>query len=139
MAASAATKGFGTTVTVMVGATPTTIGELVAVTPPNKTRETVDVTHMSSPDGYREFLSTLRSGGEATLTFNYTKAGYAVLEARFDDDDPAEYTITFPDDSTFVFDGLLNEQPIDQVEVDGKIGMSATIQATGKPVFTAGS
>lgn len=139
MPATAATKGFGTTVTVLVGVTPTTIGELLAVTPPNKTRETIDATHMASPDGYRELISSLRSGGTSALTFNYTKAGYAILEDLFDDDDPAQFTITLTDGSTIVYSGLVTDYPIDDIAIDDKVGMSANISVTGKPVFTAGA
>lgn len=138
MAATTAINGFGTTVTVLVASTPTTIGELLAVTPPNRTRETIDASHHASPDGYREFISALRDGGESTLTFNYNKAGYLVLEALFDDDDPAEFTITLPDGASVTYDGLVTEHPIDDIEIDDKIGMSATIKVTGKPVFDDG-
>lgn len=141
MAATAATKGFGTIVEYLSTAPSTysTIGELVAVTPPNRTRETIDATHMASPDGYREFISSLRDGGESTLTFNYTKAGYAVLETLFDDDDPATFRITLPDGSTFGYDGLITEHPVDDVAIDDKIGMSANIKVTGPVTFTAGA
>lgn len=141
MAATQATKGFGTIVEYLSSAPSTysSIGELVSVTPPQRTRETIDATHMGSPDGYREHLSSLRDGGEATLTFNYTAAGYAVLEGLFDDDDPATFRITFPDGATMIFDGFITDQPIDEVTVDDKIGMSANVKVTGPVNFTAGS
>lgn len=139
MAETAATKGFGTTVQYLSTAPSTysDIGELVAVTPPNRSRETIDATHMASPDGHREFISSLRDGGEATLTFNYTEAGYLVLEELFDDDDPATFKITLTDGATIVFDGLVTEHPIDDIAIDDKVGMSATIKVTGKPTYTA--
>ncbi|RZJ44971.1 MAG: hypothetical protein EON87_08645 [Brevundimonas sp.] len=141
MAKTAAIKGFGTLVEYITTLPSTygTIGELVAVTPPSKTRDTIDVTHMASPDGYREFIAALRDGGEASLTFNYTKAGFTVLTTIFDSDALKTFRITLPDASTFVFDGLLTEAPLDNVEVDGKVAMSATIKVSGKPVFTAGA
>lgn len=138
MAATQATKGFGTIVEYLVTGPSTygAIGELVGVTPPQKSRETIDATHMASPDGYREHISSLRDGGEATLTFNYTSDGYAVLEELFDDDDPATFRITFTDGAKLVFSGLVTDQPIDDIAIDDKVGMSATIKVTGKPVFT---
>jgi len=138
MAATQATKGFGTIVEYLSTAPSTysPIGELVGVTPPQKSRETIDATHMASPDGYREFISSLRDGGEATLTFNYTEAGYQVLEDMFDDDDPATYRITLTDGATIGFSGLVTDQPIDDVAIDDKVGMSATIKVTGKVTFT---
>lgn len=141
MPATAATKGFGTTVQYLATGPSTyaSIGELVAVTPPTKSRETIDATHMASPDGYREFIGSLREGGESTLTFNYTEAGYLILEAIFDADGPETFKITLTDGATIVFDGIITEYPIDEIAIDDKVGMSATIKVTGKPVYTAGA
>lgn len=138
MAATKAVKGFGLKAEYLVTAPSTyaDIGELLSATPPQKARETIDATHMQSPGGYREFISSLRTGGEATLTFNFTPEGYQVLEAMFDDDDPATFRITLSDGSTIKFDGLVNEQPIDDIAIDDKVGMSATIQVTGPVTFT---
>lgn len=139
MAATAATKGFGTLVEYLSTAPSTysAIGELVSVTPPQKSRETIDATHMLSPGGYREHISSLRDGGEATLTFNYTSDGYEVLEGMFDDDVPATFRITLTDGATIVFDGLVTDQPIDDIAIDDKVGMSANIKVTGPVTFTA--
>lgn len=138
MAASAAQSGFGVTLTYLSApSTPTTIGELISFTPPSNTRETIDVTHHASPDGYREFIGSLRDGGEASATFNYTATGYGILNTLFDSDDLAEYTATLPNGDTFVFDAIITEKPVDALEVDGKITMSCTFKISGKPVFTA--
>jgi len=138
MAATKAVKGFGLLAEYLVTAPSTyaQIGELLSATPPQKSRETIDATHMQSPGGYREFISSLRTGGESTLTFNFTPEGYQVLEGMFDDDDPATFRITLSDGSTIKFDGLVTEQPIDNIAIDDKVGMSATIQVTGPVTFT---
>ena len=57
----------------------------------------------------------------------------------FDDDDPATFRITLPDGSTFGYDGLITEHPVDDVAIDDKIGMSANIKVTGPVTFTAGA
>lgn len=138
MPATQAVKGFGLLAEYLVTGPSTyaEIGELLSATPPQKSRETIDATHMQSPGGYREFISSLRTGGEATLTFNYTAEGYAILEGMFDDDDPATFRITLSDGATIEWDGLVNEQPIDEIAIDDKVGMSATIQVTGPVTFT---
>lgn len=43
------------------------IAELIDVTPPNQTKDTVDATHMSSLNRIREFIGGLRDGGEASF------------------------------------------------------------------------
>lgn len=138
MAETEAVKGFGTLVEYLSTAPSTysEIGELVAVTPPQRSRETIDATHHASPDGYREHISSLRDGGEATLTFNYTSDGYAVLQELFEDDEKAQFRITLTDGAILVFKGYVTETPIDDIPIDDKVGMSATIKVTGKPVFT---
>lgn len=138
MAESAATSGFGAVVEYDSGGSPAyvAIGELVAVTPPNQSRETIDVTHHASPDGYREFIGSLRDGGESTLTFNYTEAGATLLQTLFAAD-VETFRITLAGGSTWVFDAVVTAVETDEVVVDDKMGMSATLKVSGKPVFTA--
>ena len=139
MAATKAVKGFGLKAEYLKTAPSTyaEIGELLSATPPQKSRETIDATHMQSPGGYREFISSLRTGGESTLTFNYTPLGYQALAGMFDDDKPAKFRITLSDGATIIFDGLVTEQPIDDIAIDDKIGMSCNIQVTGPVAYTA--
>lgn len=137
MAASAAVNGFGTTVAYeSAPSTFTTIGELLSVTPPPKSRDTIDVTNMSSDNGYREFIGALRDGGESTLTFNYTEAAATLLETLFAAD-VETFKIVLPGSSTVVFDAIVTEIALDDVVIDDKVGMSMTLKVTGKPVFTA--
>ncbi|RZJ19123.1 MAG: outer capsid protein Hoc [Brevundimonas sp.] len=139
MAASAARAGFGASVQYLATAPSTFagIGELLAVTPPNKSRETIDTTHMASPDGYREFIGSLRDGGESTLTFNYTEAGATVLEELFAGD-VETFKITLPGTGTITFSAIVTDIELDDVVVDDKMGMSATLKVTGKPVYDDG-
>lgn len=141
MAATAAKTGFGTTLQYLSTdpSTYSTIGELKSFTPPSSTRETVDATHMASPDGYREFIGTLRDGGEATATFNFTAAGYAILNTIFDQDALETFKATLPGGDNFVYQAIITEKPIDNIEIDGIVMMSATFKISGKPVFTAGA
>lgn len=137
MAATAATSGFGATVEYLATdpTTYATIGELVAVTPPNQSRETIDATHHTSPDGYREFIPSLRDGGESTMTFNYTEAGAVLLQTLFGAD-VETFRITLAGSSTIVFKAVVTSIEIDEVVVDDKMGMSMTLKVSGKPVFT---
>lgn len=138
MAASAAKSGFGATVEYLSTepSTYSTIGELLAVTPPNQSRETIDVTHHLSPDGYREFIGSLRDGGESTLTFNYTETGAALLQTLFAAE-VEEFKITLAGGATIVFDALVTAIELDEVVVDDKMGMNMTLKVSGKPVYSA--
>lgn len=137
MAASAAQSGFGVTAEYLATGPSTyaTIGELVNVSPPSPTRETIDVTHHGSPDGYREYIGSLKDGGEATLFFNYTEDGYVILQTIFDAGSET-IRLTFPGSATLIFTMIPTGIPLDDVEVDGKMAMSMPMKVTGKPLFT---
>lgn len=55
------------------------IGEVTSVTPPQRTRDTIDVTHHESTGDYREFLSNLIDAGEATFVVNHVPGSAADL------------------------------------------------------------
>ena len=140
MAASEATTGLGTTFSYMVGATPTLIGEAVSIQPPQPVRETVDVTHLSSPNGTREFRGTLRDPGDAEVTFNFTDAAYTIASTLFMADGTTEFLITYPGGGTEAFTGIVTGKPSEAIEVDSVRRFSLPIKVTGLPVYTpAGS
>lgn len=145
MAASEAQVGLGATFarrTSAAGVTPkvwTEIGEAVSITPANPSRESVDVTHLKSPNGTREHKPTLREPGELSVTFNYTPELRAILEDMFMDGDIDELQTTFPDGSTETAAGFLTSMPTDAIEVDGVMRMSCTFKLTGLPVFQPGA
>lgn len=64
------------------------IGEVVDLSPPNKSKDAVEGTHMESEDAYREFLSGLKDGGEITVTYNRIgdDAGQTTVQEGFDYD-----------------------------------------------------
>lgn len=49
----------------------TKIGQVKDISGPNMSRDTIDVTNHDSPNGYKEFLASLRDGGEVTFTVEY--------------------------------------------------------------------
>ena len=140
MAASEATIGLGTTFSHMTTVGPpavyTEVGEAVSITPPTPTRETVDVTHLASPNGTREFLGTLRDGGEVTVTFNFTDAAYAKASALFLLDDVQTFRIEYPDGATEDFSGIVTGKPAEAIEVDSVRRFDLNIKVSGLPTYT---
>lgn len=141
MAASEATIGLGTKFLHQTSAGPpavyAAVGEAVSIQPPQPTRETVDVTHLGSPNGTREFKGTLRDPGEAEVTFNFTDAAYAKASTLFGSDDVQAFRIEYPDGATEDFDGIVTGKPQEAIEVDGVRRFSLPIKVTGLPVYTA--
>ena len=70
------------------GASPTeafaTVAEVTAISGPGISRDTIDATHMESPDRFREFVGGLRDGGEVTVTLNLNAKGTAFTNALTD-------------------------------------------------------
>lgn len=61
------------------------ISDLLAVTPPGPTRDTIDTTTHDSSGDYREFISSLIDAGEATGTIHYdpNSASDVLISAAF--------------------------------------------------------
>lgn len=142
MAASQATIGLGTLFryrTSAAGVTPKVfaeVGEAVSIQPPQPVRETVDVTHLASPNGTREFRGTLRDPGDAEVTFNFTEAAYAIASTLFLEDDVQEFEIEYPDGGNETFEGIVTGKPSEAIEVDSVRRFSLPIKVTGLPVYT---
>jgi hypothetical protein len=138
MAASAAVNGFGAIFAYLSTdpSTYTALAEVLSVTPPSISVETVDVTHMGSDDGFREYVASLKDGGEVTVNLNYVEASATLLQtlvlAGME-----TFRITFPGSSTFTFTGIPTAFSFDDVVIDDKVAMSLTIKVSGKPIFAA--
>lgn len=129
---SDAITGFGTQVLRGLAS----LGELVTVGAPNLSRDTVDATHMGSPEGWREFIAALKDGGEFSLGIQNkpSSASYQALVADFDVDEPQAYSINFPDDSRWNFTAIITGLETD-TPLDNKIVTNATFKISGKPTF----
>ena len=130
--------GFGTTFAYdSGGGSYAPLGEVTNVVPPIMTRETVDATHMGSTSGFREHISGMRDGGEASVTMNYVPSGttYDALKTNLLADAPVNYKITFPDASTVIFSALITELGAETPMAD-KMALNAKFKVTGVPTWS---
>lgn len=116
------------------------VAEVVSISGPSMTRETIDVTSLDSVGGYKEFKSSFRDGGTVNLTMNFTRANYDLFKADFEASDPVAYEIVFPDaqTTTFEFTGLVTELPV-EIPTGDKISMTVGIKVSGQVVVNSGS
>ncbi len=138
MAASVATSGFGA-VFAYLSTDPTTytsLSEVVSITVPEITVETIDVTHHASDDGFREIIAGLKDGGEATVTMNYIEASATLLQTLVLAGRET-FRITFNGASTYTFTGVPTAFSFGDLVIDDKMTMSLTIKVSGKPTFAA--
>lgn len=132
---------FGTKLQRGDGADPevfTDIANVTDITPPGIERETYDVTAHDSPEAWREFIGGLKDGGEVEIEVNHDPAKHAPLLADFDDTEPRNYKIVFPNGLgewayAAVMNGFESEAPHDD-----KLSGTVTFKVSGKPVLTPG-
>ena len=113
------------------------IAEINSISGPTMSRETVDVTTLGSAGGYREFIGSLRDGGDVSLNMNFTAATYALMKADFEDDTVQQYQIVLPDtaNTTLELDGIVTEMPLD-IPLDDKVTCDITIKVSGETDLT---
>ena len=129
MAQSEAITGQGT----IFSRNGTPIGEINSIEGPTKSRETNEVTRLEDTDGYRQYIGGLREPGTVTLSMNFTRENYDLLNTDYESDEVQSYSIALPDDdaTTFTFSGLVTELPL-SVPIGDKITCDVTIQISGK-------
>lgn len=129
---------FGTQLLRGDGGTPeifTAIANVTSISGPGLSRETIDVTAHDSPDGWMEFVGGLKDAGEVSADINYDPSKHDTLVADFDDDEPRNYQLVFPDGTTWSFAAILTGfEP--EAPYDDKLAASLTFKVTGKPTLS---
>lgn len=108
----------------------TSLGEVFEITPPEKTRGTVDVTHYQSPDSFREFLPTLKEGGDWGFGLHYIPAVSDALETAFDAGGVVPFEVTAPNGIRIHFEGIITSLG-SAMPLDDKLTRSVTIKVSG--------
>lgn len=104
--------GYGSKFEVGDGDSPevfTELSEVTDITLPSETVETVDVTHMQSPDRRREYIAGLSDTGEATISMAFIPGsdGDVLLRSMAGTGDVVSCRVTFPNQATWTFQGFL--------------------------------
>lgn len=123
------------------GAVFTTIANVTSISGPERSRDTIDVTAHDSPDGWMEFIGSLKDGGELSCDINYDPAEITHdLDDDFGDVDPRKWKIVIlpdtADEYTWTLNGILTKLG-DEFPYDDKMGRSMTIKVSGKPILAA--
>src|SRR6056297_930724 len=69
------------------------IAQVKSIDGPSKSRETLDTTTLDTEGGYRTFIASLRDAGDISLTMNFTRESYELMDNDFEDDSPKNYEI----------------------------------------------
>lgn len=109
------------------------VAGVVSIGSPALSRDVVDVTHLNSADGYKEFIPGMKDAAEAKLGLNFDPAEQATLEAAFDAG-AGRFQITLPDTSTVTFDGVVTGLEMGEITND-KMSATFSVKPNGKPVL----
>lgn len=108
--------------------------EVTSITSPSITRETIDTTHLESPDDFREFIAGLLDTDPATIAFNYVADAadplYAAMLAG-----KGDFRITFPNGVKFDFSGIPQSWKPGDPSTTTMAG-EFTIKPSGKPTLS---
>ncbi len=115
------------------------VAELQTISGPSMSADAIDATSHDSPNEFREFIAGVKDGGEISIEGNLVASdanGQVVLEGDVADGGNALYHIILPSaEAEWLFNGYAtawnNTAPFDD-----KLGFSATIKVTGKPVLS---
>ena len=126
--------GFGTCLFQKISSVFVLVAEVRSLTGPGITRETVDVTHLKSPDGFREFLPALKEGSDVTFDLNFDpgSASHKALLALKDTTIPTDFKVIWSDDDLTEWEfsaTLASFEPT--AEVDGPLSAAVTLKVAG--------
>lgn len=111
------------------------VAEVTSITPPSWTRDTVDATHLESPDSAKEYIPGLIDAGEATITINFKPSATDVLLASFNAPKD-DFRVLFPGGTVALdFAGIVTAYELGDLVSDDKMSATFTVKATGKPAF----
>jgi predicted secreted protein len=116
------------------------IADLLAVTPPQPRRDTIDATHHESSGDYREFISSLIDAGEATATIHFdpNSATDVLLADAFADGDIRAFAIDINKSGgtqrRYAGSAILVQYAPQELTIDGKQTAQITLKASGPVV-----
>lgn len=137
-----AIRGKGTTLKFTpAGGAQVTVGKLTKVGEIAPEAEEVDVTTLDSTGGYREYMQGWRDAGTIAVSgfFDSGDAGQTALRTAFASGAAGAFEVAFADGSKSTFSAFVKRFSVGSAEVDGAVGFSAQLRATGAITFTAGA
>jgi predicted secreted protein len=114
----------------------TKVAGVVAITPPGMARDSVEVTHLESPNSWKEFIAGLKDGGEASITFNFVPSATDAMLTAFNAESGG-YQITFPNGVRLQFDGFCTAYNPPELTPGGVMQATATFKCSGAVTMAA--
>jgi hypothetical protein len=103
---------------------------------PKADQQWADASFMNQGDSYKRYVPALIEPGDCTFTLLYVKEDLARCYAL--QGVSKAYLLTFPDASTFAFNGKLQNAEVDGT-IDAVMDIKCSLRVEGAVVFTPGS
>ena len=115
------------------------IAEVRDLTPPQLEAATAEVTSRGS-GGWREYITTLKDGGEITFDVNFLPGtnGHAVLIDDWRAGTLRNYKVIFPDGSEWLVPALVTKVSPD-ASLEDQLSAEITLKVSGEITFTPAS
>lgn len=134
MPTTEAVAGFGVTLT----RNGNLIAEINNIGDFERKQNFIEVTHHSSPDGYREYIvDKLKDGGSLPVAGNFLAGdtnGQVAMQNDLDNGTRSPYVLTFPDGTTCTFNAYVESFKI-KSPMDKQMEFESSLKITGKPVL----
>ena len=118
--------GHGTTLAIGGSA----VGQIISISGPNMTRDSIEITNMGSTNKWREFIPGMLDAGECTADVVYDGTAVATFLAAQLTQTAQTITVTFPDTGTWAASGFMTSLG-HSIPYDDKISQSVGIKFTG--------
>lgn len=115
----------------------TDIGEVIEVTPPNPSRDSVETTHTSNADRWRTFIPGLIDGGELSIEINYVPGSTADdnLQTDLNSATVENYKVLFASGESIIVPAFVTGiEP--GVPIDDRMTATVTFKVAGKPTYS---
>ena len=126
--ATTAYHGHGATIT--IGGT--SVGQIVSISGPNQTRDSIDISNMGSTSKWREFIPGMLDAGECTVDVVYDGTTIATFLAAQLTATANTVSVTFPDAGTWTAAGFMTSLG-HALAYDDKITQSVGFKFTAAP------
>jgi len=139
-----ATASAGTMVVAAATEAFTLVGEVNSIDGPGLGLETIEATHMQSPEGYREFITSFKDAGEMTVAMNFVPSDSQQdpetgILFDFNNRTKRNWQLVFPDDeaTTIDFAAYVSKFAV-SAPVDNKLGASMSLRVSGALTWSTG-
>jgi len=143
MSLSSAVSSFGTLLQIGDGGSPsetfTTIAEVLDIDGPSYTSDTEEVTSHSTVGGYKEYIRTLKDGGDVTFPMNFFQdPTQTALWDAYESGERTNFKIIYPlpgVDNTVTFAAFVTDIG-GSAPVQGILQRNVTLKVTGQATWS---